>query len=618
MTNITKLSIASAITAFAGTACLHADDQPARKQDNDATYQLANYVVVANTYEVPLSEVGSTVEVITREDLEIGQTTFVLDALRELPGISLRNNGGPGGAFGMTTRGLNTNLPTVLIDGIEVSDPQSGRILNPGLLFSNSVERVEFLKGPQSSLYGADALAGVINITTREVKDGETTGSLSAGYGTFDTKQGSVNLQTRQGPIDFSLNLNRHESAGFSAQDNETEDDGYENSSITAKLGYQATEDLKFYLLGYYIDSESEFDASFVPSSFDPSGINRTEQFFAKTGAILQATEDWETQLGFAFSNVKTESDSVSNGFSETEGDRYKIDWRNVYSVNDDWNIAAGAEYEIEDNRLGTGDRDETSYYADNTIEVVENLHWTLGGRYDDNSAYGTNETWRTTFSYLIEPINSRLHGSYGTSFQAPSFYQTLNPTYGTPGLKAENGEGWDFGIETAFLDEKVIWDVTLFGNDISDKIGFDMTTLKYKNDESYESHGVETSLSWQVCQDVLIRTNYTYTEAEYEDGTEAERVPEHMANFSVLWSTLEEKLNLKASVHYVGKQKSLRSSLVDQDDYTVLNLAGQYELTKELTLWTSVNNVFDAEYQEISGYNSADFNMMAGIRINF
>ena len=128
-------------------------------------------------------EVGSTVEVIDREDLEIGQTTFVLDALRELPGVSLRNNGGPGGAFGITTRGLNTNRPVVLIDGIEVSDPSSGSIINPGLLFSNAIDRIEFLKGPQSSLYGADALAGVINITSRQAQEGETIGSISAGYG---------------------------------------------------------------------------------------------------------------------------------------------------------------------------------------------------------------------------------------------------------------------------------------------------------------------------------------------------------------------------------------------------------------------------------------------------
>jgi len=609
MTQLKKFSITCAILTGAS---LCAQETPARNQDYAIFRVLPEHVVVANTYEVPLIEVGSSVELIEREDLVFGQSTFALDAIRDLPGVYVRNNGGPGSSFGITVRGLNSNRPLVLLDGIEVSDPTSGFIINPGLLFTDSVERIEFLKGPQSSLYGADALGGVINIQSRQVADGESAGSLSAAYGTYNTRQGSLTWQTRQGPVDVSMSLARQEQDGYSVQDGNNEDDGYENTGVRAKIGYRATQTLALYATAYYIDAESEFDNT----STDPVGLAVSEQLFAKIGGILQATEDWQSRLGLAYTNVKSES--ITASVFETEGDRYKLDWKNTIALSETWKIAAGAEHEIEDNRTNAGDRDNTSVYIDNSLEIIPNVFWTLGGRLDDSSAYGSNETWRTTISYVIDSINSRIHGSFGTSFQAPTFFQTLNPTFGTPDLAPEKGKGWDVGVESKFFDEKLVLDVTAFGNEVDDKIDFDFGTFTFMNSEYYESKGIETSLNWQILEGLSIQTNYTYTQAEYDDGTEAERVPEDIANLSILWTTCDDRLDLKASIIYVGEQKTFRSSTEKQDDYSILNLAGQYAINDRLTIWTSVNNVLNAEYQEIEGFNSPDFNILAGIRIQF
>lgn len=613
MKHITKLSFTSVLAAVLGTAGLTAQTEPARNQGDEAIHQLPEYIVSANTYAVPRTEVGSTVNTLSREELELGQTTFVLDALRELPGVWFRSNGGPGSAATVTTRGLPTAAsPIILIDGIEVGDPSTGSMFNPGTLFSNSVERVEFLKGAQSALYGANALAGVINIETRKVKDGETHGSLSGGLGTFDTRQIAADLQTQQGAFDFSISLNQYDSDGFSTSAGNNEEDGYKNNSLHSKLGYQVSENLKLYSLLYYIETESDIDSA----AANPFGYSESEQLFVNAGALIQPCEAWDSQVSYAFS--KTRSYSMTNlGGSDSDGDRHKVEWRNHIRLNESWNLAAGAQYELEDRRSDPGERDESSYYADNTFEVAPDFFVTLGGRFDDNSAYGQNETWRSTFSYHIDPIQSRLHGSFGTTFQAPTFLQTIGkPAWGVaanPNLKAEDGEAWDLGLEHTFAEGRIICDITAFGNEITNKI--DYSAGQYINVADYKSYGVESSVSWQVDRSLLLQANYTYTRAE-ADGTTALRVPKNMFNLSASWATLEGRLQLKPSVQYIDKRNEYGGAIAKS--YTIVNLAGQYALNDQVTLWTRVNNLLNRDYQEINGYNSADFNIMTGLRIEF
>lgn len=612
MKNITKLGFTSLIAAALSTAGVSAQTDSAGTQNGEKLQQLPEYIISANTYAVPRTEVGSTVNTISREELELGQTTFVLDALRELPGVWLRNNGGPGATSGIATRGLTSTRPVILIDGIEVSNAADGTMLNPGTLFTNSVERIEFLKGAQSALYGADALAGVINIETRKVKDGETHTSLTGGFGTFNTHQLSADLQTQQGAFDFSLSLNQYESDGFSAQAGNSENDSYKNNSLNAKVGYQLTENLNLYTLIYYIETVSDIDSS----STNAFGLSDSEQLFSNTGATIQISEDWESKISYAFSKSRNYSET-NWGPSDSDGDRHKIDWHNQITLNKRWKLAAGTQYELEDRRSDPGDRNEYSYYADNTFEVNSDLFFTLGGRIDDNSIYGKNETWRSTFSYNLEPINSRLHGSYGTTFQAPTFLQILGKAAWlispNPDLKAESGEAWDFGVESTFANGRVICDITGFGNEITDKIAY--TGSKYINVANYKSHGIESSVSWQADANLLLRANYTYTRAE-SNGSSALLVPKNLFNFSANWSTLEGKLELRPSIQYVDKREDFGSTTVKS--YTLVNFAGQYAINDQVTVWTRVNNLLNKDYQEINGFNSANFNIMAGLKIEF
>ena len=338
MKHISKIKLAIATTAALSAQSLSADVD-----------QLGEFTAVAHSYDTLLTETGSTVEVITREELELGQSTFILNAVRDLPGVYVRNNGGPGNSFGITTRGL-TVPPVVLIDGIEVSNPASGSIINPGVLFTGAIERVEFLKGSQSSLYGADALSGVMSLTTRQAEQDTTSGFLTAAYGSFDTWQAGAGVQGDQGPFDYSITVGHQSSDGFSAADDNDEADGYENNSVTAKVGYELTETLDVYAVAYYIDSEADFDKNGFDSTF---GLSLNEQIFAKVGAQLSVNDIWESEANFAYSEVDSRSLSNFGAISEfiSKGERNDVQWRNVVTVKEAWTVAAGVEYENEINQ---------------------------------------------------------------------------------------------------------------------------------------------------------------------------------------------------------------------------------------------------------------------------
>ena len=607
MKHTSKIKLALAVTTALGAQPVFADVE-----------ELEAFTTVAHSYRTLLSQTGSTVEVITREDLERGQSTFVLDALRELPGVYVRNNGGPGNSFGITTRGL-TVPPVVLIDGIEVSNPASGTVINPGVLFTGAVERVEFLKGSQSSLYGADALSGVMSLTTRQAEQDTTSGFLTAAYGSFDTWQAGAGVQGDQGPFGYSITVGHQSSDGFSAADNNDESDGYENNSVTAKVGYELTETLDVYAVAYYIDSEADFDNNGFDSTF---GLSLNEQIFAKVGAQLEVNDMWQSEANFAYSEVDSRSLSNFGAVSEfvSKGERNDVQWHNVVTVNEAWTVAAGVEYEKEINQVTDDERDEWSVYVENTLAVTDALDVSLGGRIDDNSAYGNNSTWRTTGSYQIEALSARLHGSYGTSFIAPTFFETSSPLYGNPDLSPEEGKGWDLGIEFLFAENSLLLDVTYFDNTIKNQIefltlSFSPFTGTYINNAQYESDGVEISLAWQATDSVTFGANYTHTDAENGNGSEPLHVAENMLNANINWTGLDERLDVKVSGRYIDERATFAGTV---DASTVLDVAAQYEIDETATVWTSVNNVFDEDYQEIAGFNSPDFNITAGVRLTF
>ncbi|MBL4576195.1 MAG: TonB-dependent receptor [Opitutaceae bacterium] len=417
---------------------------------------------------------------------------------------------------------------------------------------------------------------------------------------------------------------NHLQSKGFSIEDPSigpawADNDGYENTSFSTKLGYEIGENTELFFLAYYIDSYAEFDPgnpAWIFGTPNADNYSENEQLFAKIGSKFQFSDNWDSQISFAHTDV--DSTSYSGTAYQSNGDRFEFDWQNTIEINDRWTVVTGAEYQLEDNRSDIGDRDNKSYYLENVFSLSDQLDWTLGGRYDDNSAYGNETTWRTSFSYQIENIDTRIHSSYGTSFQAPSFYQLFNPTYGNTSVIAESGKGWDFGIQKTFSEGKFVLHSTLFGYEVDDKINFSFATFKYGNEEFYESKGIESSASWQFCDALQLTAVHTYSDANYSDGTEAERVPRNVYSLNANWLGLENKLGINANIFHASSQFSLRGDSTKQPGYTVVNLATQYQLSERYELWARIDNLFDTDYQEIKNFQSPGIAFYTGIRLDF
>lgn len=633
------------LVAGFGIACLAT---PARSQEGSASavHELDSFTVVANRFEMPLDRVGSSVEVLGQYDLKKAQQPFLLDALRDVTGFHLRNNGGPGGAFGITTRGLNTTRPVVMIDGIEVSNPASGRIINFGNLFGGNVSKVEILKGPQGSLYGANSLAGVINISTTD--GGDHAGSqVSLSYGSNETLSASLSSSGAADGFDWSFSASRYESEGFSAIDPSfgpkwADDDSYDASNYSLKLGYDLSEKAELYFVSYFLDTYSEFDPS-VPFAAQPNSEHEdnyaeTEQYFTTLGVKVAFADSWNSDIGFAYSDVDTLSLS-SFGPYLSGGDRYKFHWENTLKLNESLNVVAGFEWENERNRTGVGEHETFSYFVENVFQATEALDLTFGLRQDDLEIVGAdassvekrNETtWRTSFSYKLDGVSARLHGSYGTSFQAPTISQLFG-FYGNSDLTPESGEGWDLGIQKSFDELNITMRSTFFGYDIEEHIFWDMTKGdwgSYENND-YRSSGVENSVRWHANHDVSFSLSHTYTDAVfYRDGSEyaisgrhsaeAERAPRNIYSVSGNWRALDGKLDLNANYYHATSQYSTNSSVSKMPGYNLVNVAAQYELSESAELWLRVDNLFDNDYEEIEGYQTAGASVYGGVRYRF
>lgn len=595
------------------------------EEDDSNTYDLDEFVVISSRTALPLDQVGSSVDLLTRADFEKNKQPFLNEALRMVPGLLLRNNGGPGQVVGMTTRGLNTNRPTVLLNGIEVSNPASGQMLNFGTIASSSVEKVEVLKGPQSSLYGADALAGVISISTKNGSR-EPGSAFDVMAGSHDSYQASLASWGGEGRWTYLGSVNWFESAGYSVQDPALGDawadkDSYRNVNALLNLSYRLSEQSTLSGVAYYIDSRAEFDPgnpAFIFGEPFADNYTDTEQLFAKLALDLNPSEYWTSTLS---TGVNETRDFSNASFPvSADGDRFELDWNNTYQTGESFSLVAGAKYEKEENKSDGFDRSEASLFVENIFMPGRDLAFTLGGRYDDNSAYGDETTYRGTFSYAFLDEEERflkLRGSYGTSFQAPTFFQLFS-FFGDPDIMPETGTGWDVGIEGSAKGGALSFGVAYFDYDIEDKIVYSFTSNSFANEDRYFSQGIENYVDFAFDEDVSLRIAYTYSDAEYADGVTAERVPNDVISATLDWELFDDGLFLSLTHLYVGKQFDLRGDSSKMSGYSVVNLAISYELTESKELWLRVDNLFDKKYQEVATYETSGFSVYAGARFRF
>ena len=452
----------------------------AQAQDAVSALEL---VITPTRTPTPIKRVGSSVTVITEKDIEKSHKDTVADLLRNVPGIEIAQSGGQGQISRIFLRGTESNHTLVLIDGVEVNDPSSpDTAFDFAHLTTDNIERIEILRGPQGTLYGSEAIGGVINITTKKGK-GLPGATAFVETGSFRHVKAGVGSSGEFGRFNYSAQVSRTNREGFTAVDERlgaSEEDGYENTSFSSRVGATLTDTVSAHAAMRYADAEAEYDDGFPLQ--DANNIGKSQEFSGRGGVDVSLFEGrWKQEFSASYSNI--ERKNVDGFPRRSEGDRTKLDWLNHVALSPSQLVTLGMEteettYKNRDNFSNAkASVRNNAVFVQDQLTLGEAFSTALGLRWDDHEEMGDEVTFRVAPSYLFAESGTRLKGSYGTGFKAPSLFELYDSFYGNRNLKPESSRGVDVGVEQSLLAGKLALGTTIFRNDIKDLINSDPVT---------------------------------------------------------------------------------------------------------------------------------------------
>ncbi|MDG1022110.1 MAG: TonB-dependent receptor [Emcibacteraceae bacterium] len=618
------LKIAIAFSTSISASTYYATAQETASQDEDVI------IVTANRRPQPLSQIGSSVSVLTEADLERGQQPFVLDALESLPGVSTSQNGSFGGSASISIRGAGGDNTVLLIDGVQVNDASApGGAFNFATLDTYNISRIEVLRGPQSILYGSDAIGGVVNIITKTGGEG-LGGKIFVEGGSFNTRRAGASLYGGTDKIGFNISASGLDTDGISEADENngnTEADGLSSYTFAGKLTAQLTETFQLEALGNYTDTNGFYDAfDFVASvPFDGSMLqtNATDQFAGVVRGNLELLDGRFTNtLSAEYSEINRTLLGDFDPFLAT-GTRTNIDYLGVLTVNQDWTVTGGLQHEkTKSEGNSESSFDINSVFGELAFTGFENLVITAGTRYDDHQTFGGNASSRITASYTVDQTGTKILANWGQGFRAPSISQLTFAWLTFSGinedLNPETSTGFEVGFVQPLAGDRVTVGATYFHQKVNDKITYVNFTDGYDNIDKTLSKGIEFTASANVTDTISVNANYTYTDAkDVTDGNEVPliREPKHLISGSIQWNPIE-KLSTSLLVTHNGEEQQLDGSTLAK--WTRVDVRVSYELMEDLNVYGRVDNVLNTEYQYIPNYGTPDRSFFMGLRKTF
>ncbi len=583
-------------------------------------------VVTANRVPSPAETVGSSVTVIGREEIERRHETSVLDLLRTVPGVEVSRTGGPGTVASVFIRGANSNHTLVLIDGVRALNTSGGFDFSG--LGTDNVERIEVLRGPQSTLYGSEALGGVVSITTRRGRPGFHA-SLDARAGSLDTREGKLVLDGGSERFDYSLSFSDRETDGVSAASEprgNTEKDPFSEESFSGRFSLRLPASGRLDLVARHADTGSALDG-FTIGVGPTDDLNFTQKRRLSV-ASLQLFQPLASRVNL---RVHASASRDESRLRDPDTDFNNADFESRVSE-----ASAQADFALLDSGIASDtlvvgaakerrQGETVSAFYDESLDVdsawIENdwswrerLSVTAGVRHDRYSGSGEETTYRVTSSYLVS--SWRLFGSVGTGFRGPSFDELFFPFAGNPDLVPESSRGWDVGTERSFLNGKVTAGVTWFENRFRDLIAFDFDTFIFGNVRRAKSRGAEASLRVRPRKEFSIEAAYTYNDTEDLDtGLQLARRPKNRLSLTGMFEPIDR---LQGSASLVAVRNRIDSDGTEMDDYERLDVSLEYRLRPWLAPYVQLENVLDTEYEEVNGYTAPGFVAFLGARFRY
>lgn len=621
---------------------------------------LDEVVVVANRAPEPLSKVGNSVTVLTEAAIQESQLTVVSDLLAQTPGLTVARAGGVGQPTSVFIRGADSDQTVVVIDGVQLNDPSTtaGGFDFENLLTSN-VSRIEILRGAQSTLYGSQAIGGVINITTADPASASA-GGLSAEGGSLHTGYVTANAGGKDESLMWRLSGNWYGTSGIPCFDEKlggTRPCASQIGGGSGQLRYDILPNLEFDVRGYYVQARTDFDGYDTPNfTFgNDNEYGKTSQLLGYAGLTLHSPDrTFTNRLAYQYTYTDTrdfDPDAPANlGSPSTEtfygiGRNERVEYQGTWQVSPRYQLVFGAQHE-----RSTIDTDTPAYdysgpmplenyatidsgYAQLQGEVVSGLTLTAGERYDRHNVYGGHTTGALAAAWALNDRQTILRSSFSQGFKAPSLYQ-LYSNYGNLALQPEAAESWDAGIEQHALDRRLLLSATYFQRYSRDLIQFyDCTAATaclnpsggyYANIARAAAHGVELQSAFAASEQLSLAANYTLTDTANKSpgsptyGQELLRRPQNSANASVSYRW-PRALTVSIAARYAGPSFDQGpSGEVKLGGYVLVDLRMSYALEDRLELYARVENATGKHYETVYEYGTLGRVGYAGLRATF
>lgn len=583
-------------------------------------------VVTATRTAQTVDDSLASVSVITQDDLVSQQVQTVPEAIQGLAGVSLTNNGGLGKATSIHMRGTESDHTLILVDGIKVGSATLGTAAIQDLPIAQ-IERIEVVRGPRSSLYGSEAIGGVIQIFTKKGADGlKPTFHISGGsHATFSASTG---LSGGDQNTWFNLNTSATTSQGFNACQgeaatafaacfaNEPDDDGYRNKSINLRAGHRFTNDLEVDFHALTTNSETEFDGGFVNES-------ESQQEILSGKINYTANQYWHLSLLAA--NSRDDSDNFSDGLFKTKFNTQRISaaMQNDFSIGSQHLVTLGFDYGNDvidtitdpDNVLQEFDvtsRDNKGVFTQYQGSY-EGHQLQASWRRDDNEQYGEQDTGSIAWGFTL-PSNLKLTASLGTAFKAPTFNELYFPEFGNPDLNPETSQSFELSAKNKAIWGN--WSVSAFATEVEDLIGFDAMFLPANINEA-RIVGIETGMAtqlnnWQINASLTLLDHENKSDDE-NDGNDLVRRPKESLNINANrnWS----KFSVGATVSASGKSYDDLANTRELSAYATADIRSEYRMSKDWRVQARVENVFDKDYENASFYNQSGRSLTLTLR---
>ena len=583
----------------------------------------ADEVVTPGRGTMAAGEVGSSITVIDGDQIRREGHRNAAEALRRVVGLDVVRQGNQGGLTSVFLRGANSQHTKVLLDGMPINDPSSaGRAFDFSLLSVDEIERIEVLRGPQSVLYGSDAIGGVINIITKRGA-GPTRARVSLEGGSFGTAREAVHISGGGDRAYFSIGGSYWQTSGFSAADvanGNLESDGYRNGTLSGRFGWTPSELLNIDYVVRYIDADTQIDDYSFILGRPVDNLIRANL----TEVLLQRAQLQSLWWGGLLEHVASFSVADYRRFDTDpglfvpplfKGQTREVDWHANLQVTPTNVLTAGTTYYHEEALSSFQPQvaqNQASVYVQDRFEILSFWYATVGARWDDHSRAGTAQTYRITNRIPVDAIGGAAHGTIGTGFRAPSLAENLFQ-FGNPNLRPEFSKGWDVGWEQQLFAGRLVFDATYFRNDFRDLIVFDFGTFSLQNVGLARSHGVEVTAVWRPSPDWAVTASYTYDQTrDVQADRRLFRRPRNKAALAIDRFFAAGDGVVRLDVIYVDERLDTGNNILGE--YFLVNLSGRYAVNESWSIFGRADNLLDEKYQEVFGYGAAPLSGYAGI----